>query len=188
MHLVAIGDGCLGSRQNGLAVAVEAGRRILDDAGTVPVDDDRPAVEAGPDRPAGGELAQVRGQGEGQDVAERRHAVVWFQDPRDVDGVHVGDGFLDDRHNPLDSRGEIGRGGEGEFVGAHSVVTNVFMRLGAEWDGYKAEPDLVISDGDQVAARTWYSGTGKRTGRSFRARFVHWYTRPRSTATGAECT
>jgi ketosteroid isomerase-like protein len=34
----------------------------------------------------------------------------------------------------------------------------------------------VISDGDQVAALGWYSGTYKQTGRSFRARFAHWYT------------
>jgi ketosteroid isomerase-like protein len=64
----------------------------------------------------------------------------------------------------------------GTFVGAEAIVANVFMRLGAEWDGYKAEPDLVISDGDQVAALGWYSGTYKQTGRSFRARFAHWYT------------
>lgn len=61
-------------------------------------------------------------------------------------------------------------------MGADAIVANVFMRLGTEWDGYKAEPELVISDGDQVAARGWYSGTNKQTGKPFRARFVHWYT------------
>jgi uncharacterized protein len=64
----------------------------------------------------------------------------------------------------------------GTFVGADAIVANVFMRLGTEWDGYKAEPDLVIGDGDQVAASGWYSGTYKQTGKAFRARFVHWYT------------
>lgn len=64
----------------------------------------------------------------------------------------------------------------GTFTGAEAIVANVFMRLGTEWDGYKAEPDLVISDGNQVAARGWYSGTCKQTGKSFRARFTHWYT------------
>jgi uncharacterized protein len=64
----------------------------------------------------------------------------------------------------------------GTFVGVDAIVANVFYRLGTEWDGYKAEPDLVIGDGDQVAARGWYSGTCKQTGRTFRARFVHWYT------------
>lgn len=33
----------------------------------------------------------------------------------------------------------------GTFAGAEAIVTNMFMRLGTEWDGYKAEPDL----GDQ---------------------------------------
>jgi ketosteroid isomerase-like protein len=56
----------------------------------------------------------------------------------------------------------------GTFVGAEAIVDNVFRRLGTEWDGYKAEPDRVISDGDQAAARGWYSGTCKQTGKSFR--------------------
>jgi uncharacterized protein len=64
----------------------------------------------------------------------------------------------------------------GTYVGTDAIVANVFMRLGTEWDAYKAAPDLVISDGDQVAARGWYSGTYKQTGKPFRARFVHWYT------------
>ena len=64
----------------------------------------------------------------------------------------------------------------GTYVGTEAIVQNVFMRLGTEWDGYKAAPDLVISEGDQVAARGWYSGVYKQTGKSFRARFVHWYT------------
>jgi hypothetical protein len=64
----------------------------------------------------------------------------------------------------------------GTFVGAEAIVANVFIRLGTEWDGYKAGPNLVISDGDQVAALGWYSGTYKQTGKSFRARFVHYYT------------
>ena len=64
----------------------------------------------------------------------------------------------------------------GTFVGADTIVANVFMRLGTEWDSYKAEPDMVIGDGDQVAARGWYSDTYNQTGKPFRARFVHWYT------------
>jgi ketosteroid isomerase-like protein len=64
----------------------------------------------------------------------------------------------------------------GTFVGADAIVANVFMRLGTEWDSYKAEPDLIIGEGDQVAARGWYSGTYSQTGKPFRARFVHWYT------------
>src|SRR5262249_41588745 len=64
----------------------------------------------------------------------------------------------------------------GTYVGAEAIVKNVFLRLGTEWDGYAAAPDLVISEGNQVAARGWDSGLCKQTGTSFRARFVHWYT------------
>jgi uncharacterized protein len=35
-------------------------------------------------------------------------------------------------------------------------------------------PELIVSDGGQVVARGWYSGTYKATGGSFKARFVHW--------------
>ena len=64
----------------------------------------------------------------------------------------------------------------GTFVGADAIVTNVFARLGTEWDGYRAEPDQYLAEGDHVAVLGWYSGTYKQTGRAFRARFVHWYT------------
>jgi len=64
----------------------------------------------------------------------------------------------------------------GTYVGAEAIVANVFMRLGTEWDGYKATPDLVIGEGEEVMARGWYSGVYKQTGKPFRARFVHCYT------------
>lgn len=64
----------------------------------------------------------------------------------------------------------------GTYVGPDAVMANVFRRLGTEWDGFQAEPDRVIGDGDQVAALGWYSGTYQQTGKSFRARFVHWFT------------
>lgn len=64
----------------------------------------------------------------------------------------------------------------GTYVGPDQVVEQVFARLGSEWDGFKAVPDTVIGDGDQVAALGWYSGTAKRTGVAFQARYVHWFT------------
>ena len=63
----------------------------------------------------------------------------------------------------------------GTYVGADAIVQNVFMRLGTEWDQYQVKPDLLIAEGDQVAALGWYSGTYKKTGRAFKARFVHWW-------------
>jgi len=63
----------------------------------------------------------------------------------------------------------------GTYRGPQAVLEGVFARLGGEWDGFAAVPDLIVSEGAQVVARGWYSGTYKATGRSFRARFVHWF-------------
>ena len=64
----------------------------------------------------------------------------------------------------------------GTYVGPDEVAEQVWARLGGEWDGFKAAPDLIIGDGDQVAALGWYSGTWNRTGVAFTARYVHWFT------------
>jgi uncharacterized protein len=52
-------------------------------------------------------------------------------------------------------------------------VANVFMRIGTEWDGYRGRTRPGDRRREQVAARGWYSGTYKQTGKSFRARFIH---------------
>ena len=64
----------------------------------------------------------------------------------------------------------------GTYTGGPAVLENVFARLGAEWEGFEPRPDAVVADGDQVVVRGWYTGTHRTTGRSFRARFVHWWT------------
>ena len=64
----------------------------------------------------------------------------------------------------------------GTYRGRDAVVDGVLARDRLEWDGFTAEPDLIISEGDQVVTRGWYNGTYKATNRAFRARFVHWYT------------
>ncbi|MGI8459666.1 MAG: nuclear transport factor 2 family protein [Propionibacteriaceae bacterium] len=56
----------------------------------------------------------------------------------------------------------------GTSTGGDAIVENVFMRLGREWDSYLVEPDTFISEGDQVAALGWLSGTNKATGIAFR--------------------
>jgi ketosteroid isomerase-like protein len=63
----------------------------------------------------------------------------------------------------------------GTYVGSDAIVQNIFMRLGAEWDEYQVKPDMLIAEGDRVAALGWYSGIYKETGRAFEARFVHWW-------------
>ena len=64
----------------------------------------------------------------------------------------------------------------GTYTGAEAIVQNVFTRLGNEWDGFLVEPDTFISEGDQVAALGWLSGTYKATDIAMRARYVHWFT------------
>ena len=49
----------------------------------------------------------------------------------------------------------------------------VFMRIGAEWDGFAAVPSEFIADGSTVVALGEYSGTYKATGKSFNAPFAH---------------
>lgn len=61
----------------------------------------------------------------------------------------------------------------GTYVGPESVRLNVFGRLGEEWDGYRADPEVFVADGDQVVAFGVYSGTYRATGKHMQARFVH---------------
>ena len=61
----------------------------------------------------------------------------------------------------------------GTYHGPNSVLTNVFMRLGSEWDGFAAVPEEFIDGGDTVVALGKYSGTYKATGKSFQATFAH---------------
>ena len=61
----------------------------------------------------------------------------------------------------------------GTYSGPDAVLQNVFMKLGAEWDGYSAVPSEFITEGDTVVALGEYSGAYKATGKSFSAPFVH---------------
>lgn len=56
------------------------------------------------------------------------------------------------------------------------VLSNVFMKLGTEWDGFTAIPHNFVSEGDMVVALGDYSGTFKATGKSFTAPFAHVWT------------
>lgn len=61
----------------------------------------------------------------------------------------------------------------GTFIGPNGVLENVFMKIGAEWDGYAATPGEFVANDDTVVAIGKYSGTYKATGKSFTAPFVH---------------
>jgi ketosteroid isomerase-like protein len=61
----------------------------------------------------------------------------------------------------------------GTYHGPRAVLEGVFMRLGSEWEGFAAVPDEFIDGGDTIVALGKYSGTYKRTGKSFQADFAH---------------
>lgn len=61
----------------------------------------------------------------------------------------------------------------GTYVGPDAIVSNVFMKLGSEWDGYTVAKQELIANADTVVALGEYSGTYKATGKSFKAPFVH---------------
>lgn len=61
----------------------------------------------------------------------------------------------------------------GTYHGPRAVLEGVFMRLGSEWNGFAATPDEFIDGGDTVVVLGKYSGTYKKTGKSFQADFAH---------------
>lgn len=61
----------------------------------------------------------------------------------------------------------------GTYHGPRAVLEGVFMRLGSEWEGFAAVPDEFIDGRDTIVALGKYSGTYKRTGKSFQANFAH---------------
>jgi hypothetical protein len=61
----------------------------------------------------------------------------------------------------------------GTYNGPNAVLESVFMRLGAEWDGFAAAPAEFIDGGEAIVVLGKYSGTYKATGKSFQADFAH---------------
>lgn len=64
----------------------------------------------------------------------------------------------------------------GTYVGKEAVLNNVHKRLGTEWIGYTAEPLRYAFNGQQVMVYGRYSGTYKKSKKSFQVDFVHLYT------------
>lgn len=61
----------------------------------------------------------------------------------------------------------------GIYTGYAEIAEKVFARLAGEWIGYRFAPEDYVAAGDKVVAYGTYSGTNKKTGRSFRARVAH---------------
>jgi len=59
------------------------------------------------------------------------------------------------------------------WVGPDTVLKNLFMRLGAEWDGFTVHTKRFLGAGDSVIVEARYTGTFKATGRSMDTQVCH---------------
>ena len=61
----------------------------------------------------------------------------------------------------------------GTYIGPAEVRRNVFERIGADWEAYRADITELIDGGDTVIGLGTYSGTNRASGRFFEARVAH---------------
>jgi hypothetical protein len=59
------------------------------------------------------------------------------------------------------------------WVGPDAVLSNLFMRLGAEWDGFSVHPKSFHGASDSVIVEGRYTGTYKPTGKSMDVQVCH---------------
>ena len=59
------------------------------------------------------------------------------------------------------------------WVGPDAILNNLFMKLGAEWDGFSVHPKSFYGAGDSVIVEARYSGTYKATGKSMDTQVCH---------------
>ncbi len=61
----------------------------------------------------------------------------------------------------------------GTYIGAEAILNGVFMRLGTEWNDFRAVPDEFLDAGETVVALGNYFGTYKASGKSMHVPFAH---------------
>ena len=61
----------------------------------------------------------------------------------------------------------------GTYTGYDEVVTNIFSKIGTEWTGFKFNVEDYVASDDKVIAFGTYSGTYKKTNKSFTPRVSH---------------
>lgn len=59
------------------------------------------------------------------------------------------------------------------WVGPDAVLNNLFMKLGAEFEGFSVHPKSFHDAGDSVIVEARYSGKYKATGKSLNAQVCH---------------
>lgn len=59
------------------------------------------------------------------------------------------------------------------WVGPDAIVTNLFMKLGEDWDGFTVTPTSYHESADSVVVEGRYTGKHRGTGTSLDAQFCH---------------
>ena len=62
------------------------------------------------------------------------------------------------------------------WVGPDAVVSNLFVRMGEDWNGFAVHPGSYHDAGDVVAVEGRYTAEHQETGRSLDAQFCHVWT------------
>lgn len=63
---------------------------------------------------------------------------------------------------------------EGEaWIGGDQILQELFMKLGADWDGFTVQPREFYDAGDTVVVEGRYKGSFKGTGKSVDAQMCH---------------
>ena len=59
------------------------------------------------------------------------------------------------------------------YIGPQAVLEGVFMRLGADFEGFTVTPEEIVADGDTVIGRGRYRGSCRATGKAVDSQFAH---------------
>jgi ketosteroid isomerase-like protein len=62
------------------------------------------------------------------------------------------------------------------WIGPDAILNDLFMRLGAEWDGFAVHPAAYHDAGDTVIVELRYSGTYKATAKELNVQVCHVWT------------
>jgi uncharacterized protein len=62
------------------------------------------------------------------------------------------------------------------WVGPDAIVSNLFVKLGEEWDGFTVHPETFHDAGDVVVVEVRYTGKYKATGKQIDAQVCHIWT------------
>jgi ketosteroid isomerase-like protein len=62
------------------------------------------------------------------------------------------------------------------WVGPESILNNLFMKLGEDWEGFGVHPHTYHAAGDVVVVEARYSGKHHATGRDLDAQVCHIWT------------